>query len=271
MQHNSNVSHEHPLREFFVLIVGASVLLLALLYLSGLFVDQAVKFIDPALEEKLFSQFAELDSQPRTDQEMEIQRLMDALGTCVDIDYPVQLSLSESEELNAFAMPGGRVVLLSAMLKQLQSENGLAFVLAHELGHFKNRDHLRSMGRSAVFLAVSSMLTGANSGLSSFLTPVVSMEGASYSRSRESAADATALDALNCHYGHVGGATEFFAVMAAKGERSGWRLPHYFDSHPNAQQRIDDLRNLAKELEYAEKPSQVRELALIFKQAAAKQ
>ncbi|MFK7828469.1 MAG: M48 family metallopeptidase [Congregibacter sp.] len=247
------MSHEHPLREFFILLIGATAALLLILYLSGLLVDKAVQYVDPELESTLFKTFAG-DDAPRSEKEMELQALVDQLAECIDVTYAVRVRIQQSEELNAFAMPGGQMIILSAVLEQLQTENGVAFVLAHELGHFKNRDHLRGMGRSIVLLAFSSLVTGSNSGLTSFLTPVVSAQTASYSRGRESLADATALNALNCHYGSVQDATEFFELMASEEnqervETRKWT--HYFASHPEAQQRVRDLSKLATDLGYA--------------------
>lgn len=241
---NNNVSHEHPLKEFFVLLVGAVAIFVAALLLLGMFVDRAVSYIDPELEASLFGGFVDEQGLEPTEQEVELQALLDQLGECVNVAYPVVIRVSQSEELNAYAMPGGQIVMMSAMLGKLETENGIAFVLAHELGHFKNRDHLRGMGRSIVVLAVSVLLTGANSDLSALLTPVYSAELAQYSQQRESEADAIALEALNCHYGHVGGATEFFE-MVDQSEGSAGKLAHYFSSHPDMKSRIAALKNLA--------------------------
>ncbi len=247
---NSNVSHEHPLREFFVLVIGATVVLVGVLFVLGLFVDYAVDYIDPELEAALFDSFGAGDETVPTEQEQELQALLDQIGECVDVGYPVVVSIDESAQLNAFAMPGGRIVLFSGLLEKVATENGLAFVLAHELGHFKNRDHLRGMGRSIVLLAASVLLTGANSDISALLTPVYSVDAAQYSQERESQADVIALQALNCHYGHVGGATEFFELISEPMADFDWTLTHYFSSHPEVQSRIADMRALAKSRGY---------------------
>ena len=247
-EHNNNVSHEHPLREFFVLVAGTVAVLSIVFVLMGLLVDRAVEYIDPELEASLFGSFYDESTTEPTERERQLQQLLDQLRLCIDVGYPVDIRISESELANAFAMPGGRIVVFSAALDQLKTENGLAFVLAHELGHYQNRDHLRGMGRSAVLLTLSVLMTGAGSDMSSLLTPVFSAESAQYSQSRESAADVTALRALQCHYGHVGGATEFFEAIADLTESPDRGLAHYFASHPEALQRIDDLQELATTL-----------------------
>jgi Zn-dependent protease with chaperone function len=99
-----------------------------------------------------------------------------------------------------------------------------------------------------VLLAMLAVLTGADADLSRVLAPISDYENAQFSQDRESAADATALRALNCHYGHVGGATELFEVIATPDDDSDFALTHYFSSHPEARQRVDDLRQLSESL-----------------------
>lgn len=248
---NSNISPEHPLKEFVVLLGGATAMLLGVLLLLGLLVDHAVEFIDPSTEMLLFAADSDSERLTQSAREQELQGLLDALGSCADVAYPTVLRIEESEEINALALPGGRIVVYSALLDAVRTENGLAFVLAHELGHFSNRDHLRGLGRAVVLLAASVLLTGANSNLSAVLTPVYSAEMAQYSQQRERAADAAALHTLNCHYGHVGGATEFFEYMAELGSEGDWALVHYFSSHPEARERIAALAELTRASGYA--------------------
>ncbi len=42
------------------------------------------------------------------------------------------------------------MVVFTGLLEKMTSENELAFVLAHELGHYDHRDHLRGLGRAAL-------------------------------------------------------------------------------------------------------------------------
>ena len=251
-ERNDNVSHQHPLKEFLVLLGGVAGLVLAVYILLGFFIDYAVAYVSPETEIRIFSA-VDMDwegtGRPDTDEEQRsLQRLIDQLARCVGIPYTIKLRISDSDQLNAFAYPGGTVVVYSQLLEVLHSENGLAFVLAHELGHFQNRDHLRAMGRGVVVLATLTALSGANSDLSRLLTPLNNFENAQFSQERESAADATALRALNCHYGHVGGATEFFESAAAPVDDFDFSLTHYFTSHPEANERISYLRDLSDKL-----------------------
>jgi Zn-dependent protease with chaperone function len=250
-EHNDNVSHDHPVREFILLFFGATIFLLIAFWAIGLFVDRAVDYISPEMEAKIFSSFGastlEQDDgdSPR---QAELQRLVDALRECIHIAYPLKVNLIDSEDANALAFPGGRIVVLDGLLDDVASENGLSFVLAHELAHFKNRDHLRGMGRGIVFTALAAILTGAGSDLTQLFAPTANFSQAQYSQERESLADQQAVQILGCYYGHAGGATEFFEAINDDGQNRSNGLGHYFSSHPEAVQRINNIHRLAREL-----------------------
>lgn len=250
-EHNDNVSHDQPVREFVLLFLGITCLLLITFWSLGLFVDRAVDYITPEMEAIIFSSVSGSTSEsvdnsdPR---QAKLQQMVDVLRECIDIGYPLEVHLVDSDAANALAFPGGRIFVLNGLLTKVSSENGLSFVLAHELAHFKNRDHLRGMGRKIVFTAVSALLSGAGSNLTQLFTPTADFSQAQYSQQRESLADQQALQILNCHYGHVGGAIEFFEAMAPDGKRESNVFKHYFASHPEAVQRINNLHLMAEKL-----------------------
>ncbi|MEN8232937.1 MAG: M48 family metallopeptidase [Thermodesulfobacteriota bacterium] len=250
-EHNDNVSHEQPVREFILLFSGLTIFLLIAFWTLGLFVDIAVNYISPDMEALIFSPFDASASELADEGEMqqtELQQMVDELRKCIHISYPLKVYLVETDNANAMALPGGRIVVFSGLLDKVQSENGLFFVLAHELAHFKNRDHLRGIGRGIVFTALAAFMTGAGSDLTQLFTPTVNFSEAKYSQKRESMADQQALQALACYYGHVGGATEFFEAMKPDENDSVIMIGHYFESHPEAVERIEDLHRLTREL-----------------------
>jgi len=248
--HNDNISHHHPLREFFLLISGILVFLVLAFWSLGMLVDVAVDYIPPEKEAQLFAKVdfnLEFPSGDSSHRQAFLKTLMDGLGRCINLPFPITMTVIESDQANAIALPGGKVVVFSKIFDFVQSENGLAFVLAHELGHFKNRDHLRGLGRGFVLAALSTVLLGANSDVSQMLASTSEFQGAQYSQSRESQADRTALHALNCYYGHVGGATELFEVLQEQEGQWDLSMWHYFSSHPELQARIDDLHRWREE------------------------
>lgn len=67
------------------------------------------------------------------------KRLQDASG----LRLPATIEAISSKTPNAFALPGGKVLILAGLLEKAQSQDEVLGVLAHELGHLQNRDHLR--------------------------------------------------------------------------------------------------------------------------------
>jgi Zn-dependent protease with chaperone function len=254
---NPNVSHQNPIKEFFSLLAGVVGIVLFIYWILGFFIDSAVDYISPEMEIAIFESLGEefistndverSESFTQTEQQMRV--LLDDLTKCMDVGYPIELIFQQSEQANAFAAPGGKMVVLSGLLKHVESENGLAFVIAHELGHFKNRDHLRGLGRGVVLMALSFLATG-NMHLSKVLVPVNAFQNAQFSQSRESDADERALDIVQCHYGHVSGSTEFFSKISQPD--ADLPFTHYFRTHPEAQARVKAIKSLSQEKSYSE-------------------
>ena len=245
-QHNNNVTHERPMQEFVLLITGIGAICTVLFLASGWLIDVAVAWISPEMEARIFAAASPAPQEEAADADPRravLQQMVDALRPCLEIGYPLRVELMASSQANAMAAPGGRVIVLDGLLAKVRSENGLAFVLAHELAHFKNRDHLSGLGRGMVLTALTAVLTGADSGLTRLLAPATEFGVARYSQKRELQADELALQALVCRYGHVGGADEFFTAMAEEQFLGG--IGSYFDSHPEASERIKKLEEAA--------------------------
>lgn len=244
--HNDNVSQEHPLKDFLRILAGLAALALLGFFLLGLLVDAVVDRMDPATEASLTRIIADkapavpAGGDPR---EAQLQALVDSLRGCAGLQGPATVRLTRSTTPNAVVVPGGTIYVFSGLLGQVQSENGLAFVLAHELAHLAHRDHLRALGRGIVLYGLAALVSGDTSSLASVLAPVHQLGEARYSQARESAADALALRVLACRYGHAGGATEFFEALAQTDDDT---LPgsHYVASHPAMKARIAALQAL---------------------------
>jgi Zn-dependent protease with chaperone function len=112
------------------------------------------------LEKKLagafMGRFAQTDET--ADATRTLQALVDRLQTqCAALPYQITVHVQPSTAVNAAALPGGHMLVFSGLLTEMRSENELAFVLAHELGHYAHRDHLRGLGRALVLMAASTV------------------------------------------------------------------------------------------------------------------
>lgn len=243
LEGNVNVSQTHPLAELFWLL-GGLILVTALVFFAlGFSADWAASKAPIGVENWLGKQALEhFPAKENSALKNQLQALIDSLPADSPLhQYDFRVFLSPSDEVNAVALPGGNIVVFSGLLKQLESENELAMILAHELGHFAHRDHLRGLGRGLGLAVAATLLFGQDNAASSLVSNTLLTFQARYSQAQESAADSFGLDLLNQRYGHAGGGTDFFARMAKK---AGGRIPYLLASHPHPEARIGRLEAL---------------------------
>lgn len=115
-----------------------------------------------------------------------------------------------SKDINAFALPGGRILLTSALLENLKSENGLVFVMGHEAGHILNRDHVRGLGRQLIFALGGSLLGFTDASSLALINTTIRRV---YDRHQESHADNYGIELNKKVYGHTWGSDELFEIL----------------------------------------------------------
>ncbi len=245
-----NVSSTHPLREA-ALLVGALVGAVTLVVLVvGAIVDRVVPQLPPTLEVRLFptpglSVPDEMREPLR--REAELQPLLDRLARhWPESPYAFHAVVWEKPQHNAFALPGGWIAVTTGLLEDTGSENELAFVLGHELGHFRNRDHLRGLGRGLVLrLMVVALGAGGSAVQLAEFAGELTQRG--FGREQERAADRFALEILAAEYGHVRGAGDFLRRTPETEGRFNPRLDGYLSTHPLDAERLAALEALAAE------------------------
>lgn len=249
---NANVTPTHPLKELVVLLAGVLGSILGVYLILGVAVDWVVPRVSMETEQKLAAIFMPSGGGANnlSETEKKLQTLLDEIQKrCAHLPYNLTVNTADSSMINAMALPGGRIIVTSGLLDKIESENELAFILGHEMGHYAHRDHLRGLGRALVMMVVSTVLFGADSSVSRFIGNSVNVTEMNFSRSQENRADEYGLATLNCVYGHVTGATDFFQKIPK--ENDPGKFGHYFASHPENQRRITHLNDLGREKNYA--------------------
>ncbi|PCI37129.1 MAG: hypothetical protein COB53_07470 [Elusimicrobia bacterium] len=160
-------------------------------------------------------------------------------------DLPYHLFIIPSNDPNAFAYPGGGVGLTSGLLRETQTEGGLAFVIGHELGHHQNRDAMRSIGRAVLLGIVISIALG-DSADDSAIDALLDVANARHSQTQEYRADLFGLTLAHDAFGHRNGELEFFEKLLEeeKGSHSVWAS--FAVSHPYAGLRLERLKEIEK-------------------------
>jgi len=102
---------------------------------------------------------------------------------------PATIEVISSNIPNAFALPGGKVYLLSGLLDRARSQDEALGVLAHELGHLEHRDHLRRIIATGGTALLVSAMFGDMTGGGAMIAIGNSLLNAAHSREAEAQAD----------------------------------------------------------------------------------
>lgn len=149
--------------------------------------------------------------------------------------YKYRWYVAKDKTVNAFAIPGGIIVVNSGLLEKADTANELAAVLAHEVQHVEERHSLRNMIASAGLAGVVLLVLGdANTAI---LIVAHQVSAQYFNRQVESEADRKGIDLLHKKNIDAKGMVSFFKKMkveyAGKGE-----VPVWLSSHPDTQNRI---------------------------------
>lgn len=166
-----------------------------------------------------------------------LQSMTDRLASGVALPYPLKVSVLDHPLVNAFALPGGHVVLFRGLIDKAGTPDEVASVLAHEIGHVAARDPTRIALRTAGSIGVLGLLFGDFAGGAVVLFLTERMIQANYTREAEAAADDFALARLSEAGIAPGALARFFERLASEGGEAPDILNHFM-SHPTLGDRI---------------------------------
>ena len=184
-----------------------------------------------------------------------IQRIGKRIAGAVGRDLPNaqwEFVVFESDQINAFALPGGKVGVYTALIKLASSDDEIAVVMGHEIAHVSSRHGAERQSQAMLAgLGGAALAIGTENnknqqyyllayGLGSTLGTLA------YSRDHEREADAVGLRfAARAGY-DPRAAASFWRKMAAK--ETGGRPPKLLSTHPPSEERIETLERLAPAL-----------------------
>lgn len=159
-------------------------------------------------------------------------------------DRQVRAGVANISMVNAVALPGSQVLLFDGLVQQAENPEELAGVLAHEVGHVRERHVMTALLRQ---FGLSILLSGASSGLGDTVFGLAAM---GYSREAEREADEFARARLAQSNVSPLGAAAFFERMAAKSgadDETGSGVIGWIASHPSPGERARAYRDAAKD------------------------
>lgn len=183
----------------------------------------------------------------------EFKKLLEPLTTAVGpMSSELEFYLAKSDSLNAFALPGGKVVVNSKTILEAGRVEELFGVLAHEISHVSHRHTARQIITVLGVYTVVDIVLGSGVGTVAAVT-----QGASYllqqgfSRDQERDADRTGLGYLQAAQIDPNGMIEFFQRIEREHDKD---IPlgevekslSFLSTHPATADRISELRELIK-------------------------
>ena len=179
-------------------------------------------------------------------QDAEIENYLNQIAEKLQInsispDISFQIKVIKDPNLNAFAYPNGVIYIHTGILARMDNEAQLAALLAHEMVHCTHRHSLRALRsikdrippETAAFQKLAQLI-----GITGAMTSI-----SGYTRELEIEADRVGLDlAVKAKY-DPGEAVKLFELLKQEIEIERIKEPYFFGTHPNVQQRIENINN----------------------------
>jgi predicted Zn-dependent protease len=153
----------------------------------------------------------------------------------------------ENEEENAFALPGGRIVVFSGLIRAAGSAEEIAGILAHEMAHVTHRHGMRNLAhRAGIALALQLWLGDAEGWTELGAEAAILARESAYSREQEAEADEDAVRTLSGAGLDPLALNAFFRRMIATPGAESASLVTWISSHPDSASRIAHVEEVAR-------------------------
>ena len=235
-------------------------LVILVLCILGLFLWQGIPRLSAPLAQLVPAQWAQKFGETYRGRLLSgVPICKDASGTAAlavltkrltnSLSPPLKLNVvvADKAQVNAFALPGGHIVIMRGLLEKAENSDEVAAVLAHEIGHVSRRHPLQI----GIHVAGIGMLVDLFTGEGSTLMGIAGDVGGlllllGYSRGMEREADAYGRNLMVTTGLSTGAIARFFARLepaAKNGEEIGGEIGGYFSSHPPLKERIKAAEN----------------------------
>jgi len=198
-----------------------------------------------------------------------LQRYLNTVGRWVAMQsdrpaLPWHFAVVDADQINAFAVPGGTILVTRGMMSLLSNEAELACVLGHEIGHVARKHHLALLQKETLIQsgtqAVADNIKGG--GLKGEAKRFLIGEGAElYTRSLDRGAERDADNdgvLLAARAGYDPGACLIFMQRMASLKQEAGTLASLYKTHPQAPERIVDIESALADLSGVEPGSGAR-------------
>ncbi len=245
-----------------VLLAGAGAVIVGLaIYAWGIpaLADLAAEQMPPAWEERLGQAAMESLAPPNrrcTDPARdaalgEIVARLAAAGPVGPYNY--RITVVDEPTANAFAAPGGYLIIHLGLLRATQTPAELAGVLAHEMQHVRHRHGTKALFREVSMRALLSLLVGDAGGLGQALETAGTLGELRYRRQDEETADRDGMELLQAARIDSNGMIGFLRRLNRDGAAAS-QVASYLSTHPLTTERIKQMELMAAGARYTPVP-----------------
>ena len=189
--------------------------------------------------------------------------LLEAVPTVGDYrPYEFQFYISQDSTPNAFALPGGTIVIHSGLILQADSPEELLGVLGHEISHVTLQHGLRNViGTAGLYLVVSALLGDASGLMATLAGSAPFLLNQSYSRKFETQSDQAGHELLVAANINPSGLASFFEKLMLEEQRRLKEIENdktrdlvegalgFLSTHPTSEKRIAHFKSLPNPVE----------------------
>ncbi len=201
-----------------------------------------------------------------------IERIMERLAPKeAPGEFKFKPRVVEASTVNAFALPGGPMVVYTGLIRAAETPEQLAGVLAHEMAHVTRRHGMQRIAQSLGVVAGIQLLFGDVSGVAAVALEIL-RHGAinSYGREQEHESDMDAVKTLVAAKVDPLALAQFFEILQ-KSESGAPSLVAFLGTHPDLSQRIRDVKSSAEKLKLGETQPLLENWAEVQRHAGALQ
>jgi predicted Zn-dependent protease len=221
---------------------AAAVLLWGLYMFAPIFTSYVAKNLPPSWEEEIGKRTVQVltyDKQvcdsPKCDQAL--KAITDRLSPSLPEDLNYSVQIVRDGEMNAFAAPGGRIIVFSGLIEKAGTPEELAAVIAHELGHVVERHPIQGFVHALGFGLLAGFIMGDGGSVSAAAISNGLLQ-LHYSRELEERADRLAIEYLQRANIGTHGLVAFFERLQKKNPANDNRIFDYISTHPSTADRI---------------------------------
>ncbi|SIN70615.1 M48 family metallopeptidase [Chitinophaga niabensis] len=187
-----------------------------------------------------------------------------------DTQDTLSFSIVKSDIENAYALPGGRIVVYTGLLEKLHTSDQLAALLSHEVAHVTHRHSVKKLCRDmSTTMLVSIALGSAGGATNTLYANASSLYSLTYSRQYEQEADLMGMETLRRNHINQLGMLQLMQVLQQLDQQTN--IPEFVRTHPLTDNRVNYVRKgIAEHPAAFKKNAQMEELFRQLRQRYSK-